>query len=53
MRANYSPTKSLIPPTRFQNPHPTRNPNPYSGRNMRFSGRIKFPDLFIHSFINL
>ena len=26
MRANYSPSKSLVPPTRFQNPTP--NPNP-------------------------
>ena len=26
MRANYSPTKSLIPPARFQNPNP--NPDP-------------------------
>ena len=26
MRANYSPTKSLVPPARFQKPHP--NPDP-------------------------
>ena len=41
-RANYSPTKSLVPPTRFQNlnPDPTPNPNQYSGRYKRFSGKI-------------
>ena len=44
MRANYFLTKSLVPPTRFQNPNPTHNPNQYSKRNKRFSGRIMFPD---------
>ena len=32
MRANYSPTKSLVPPTRFQNPDPnpdSRTLTPY------------------------
>ena len=36
MRANYSPTKSHVPPTRFQ------NPKQCSGRNKRFSGIIRF-----------
>ena len=59
LRANYSPTKSLVPPTRFQNPNPNLNPNPeswtltlpnpntltqHSGRYKRFSGRIRSPD---------
>ena len=50
---DYSPTKSLVPPARFQNPHP--NPDPwtltlhltltqYSGRFKRFSRRIRFPN---------
>lgn len=39
MRANYSPSKSLVPPTRFQNP----NPNQYIGKNKRSIGRIRFP----------
>ena len=47
MRAYYSPIKSLVPPTRFQNPNP--NPNPISGRNKRFSGRIGFLDSVLYS----
>ena len=27
-RANYSPTKSLVPPARFQNTHPDPDPDP-------------------------
>ena len=51
MRANYSPTKSLIPPARFQNPN--LNPNRYNGRYKKFSGRIRFPDYSIGSIYHL
>ena len=39
----FPPTKSLAPPTRFQNPNSRPNPNHYSERNKRFFGRIRFP----------
>ena len=56
MRANYSPTKSLVPPARLQNPH--TNPDLWiltlhltltqcSGRYKTFSRRIRFPVLSI------
>ena len=53
MSANYSPIKSLVPPTRFQSPNPAPNPNQYSERNKRFRGRITFPATVLYIFYYL